>query len=42
MKRLTYILLFALTLSVGAPVLDAAFGTDIIALIAADNKAKER
>lgn len=42
MKKLSYILLFALTLSVGAPVLDAALGTDIVALIAADNKAKER
>ena len=42
MKKLTYILLFALTLSVGAPVLDAALGTDIMTLVAADNKAKER
>lgn len=42
MKKLTYILLIAFAITLGAPIVDAVCGTDIVALCAADNRAKER
>ncbi len=42
MKKLTYILLIAFAITLGAPIMDAVCGTDIVALCAADNRAKER
>ncbi len=42
MKKLIYILLFVLSFSAIAPVIDAVCGTEIVALSAADNRDKER
>ena len=42
MKKLTYILLLVFTFSIGAPIMDITFGTDITVLVAADNKDKAR